>query len=125
MTLNALKKYHNTTLKNAYFDIECSDGDLLNLFIESPQDRFIASAYLQRSFEKDENTPTMFSRIILHKIDGRNALKRVELEIRAVRGTNLRGTDYEIKLIQMHNKYIAYLKKNPVPGSIDAVNRAQ
>jgi len=121
-----LKKEYNTNLKNSYFDIECQGGDLLNLIIQSPRQRFMSAYHLQKYFEKTEKVPRMFSQILLHKVDGRNAIKRIEFELYYVRKTaGLRGGEMEQSLIKLRKKYLSYLKKYPVSGSAEALNSQQ
>jgi len=117
-----LKKYYQTTLKESNFDIEYMEGDLLHMVIEAPTDRYFMAIHLQRYFEKNEKAPKMFSKVLLHEIDGQNAIMRIEREIRILKGTSLDGTEYENKLIKLRKKYLAYLKKHPVSGSAEALN---
>ena len=109
-----LEKYHKTTLSDSYFNIECKDADLLNLVINSPRERYFTSLHMQMYFEKKEGIPEMFSRILLHEVDGKNALKRIEEQIIMLQNTSLKGTEYEGYLIKLQTKFIAYLKKYPV-----------
>jgi len=118
-----LKKYYQTTLRESYFDIECMGGDLLDLVIKSPTNRYFSALHLQRYFEKKEKTPKMFSEILLHEIDGRNAIKRIEAELYYVRRSdNLRGGELDKKLTKLKQKYLAYLKKHPVAGSAESLS---
>jgi len=117
-----LKRYYNTTLKESYFDIECDEGDLLNMVIEAPTDVYFISLHLQRYFEERENDPEMFSRILNYKIDGRNAIRRIEKELHLIRQGTLAGTEYEKKLVKLKNKFTLYLKKHPVAGSAESLS---
>jgi len=117
-----LKKYFQTTLSESYFSIECRDADLLNLVIKSPRERYFTYLHMQRYFEKKEKTPEIFSRILLHEVDGRNALLRIEKQIHLIKETSLAGTEYEEKLLKLMTKIVVYLKKYPIAGSDEAIS---
>jgi len=118
-----LKKYYQTTLRESYFDIECMGGDLLNLVIKSPTNLYFSGIHLQRYFEKNEKVPKLFSKVLLHKIDGRDAIKRVEFELHYVSNNRLlRGGKLNKKLTKLKNKFTLYLKKHPVAGSVESLN---
>ena len=109
-----LDKYYHTTLKESYFKIKCSGGDLFDLIIKNPADRYFSSLYFQRYFEKKEKIPVMFSRILMSKVDGLDAIKRIDYQMRIAVKAGLTGS-YLKKLKKMKKKYIEYLKKYPVP----------
>ena len=109
-----LDKYYHTTLKESYFKIKCRGGDLFDLIIQNPADRYSSSLYFQRYFEKKEKIPVMFSRILLSKVDGLDAIKRIYFQMRIAVKAGLTGS-YLKKLKKMKKKYIEYLKKYPVP----------
>jgi len=120
-----LKKYHNTTLKQSYFDIECEGMDLLGLVIKSPVDRYFPALHLEVHFKKKEKIPTFFTKMLLNEIDGRNMLRRIALQLRSIRSSSLRGSVVEERLVKLQTKYIAYLKKHPIPGSAKALSAHQ
>lgn len=118
-----LKKYHQTTLTESYFVIECRDSDLLNLVIKSPRERYFTYLHMQRYFEKKEKIPEMFSQILLHEVDSRNALLRMTKQLHLIRKTSLAGTEYEEKLIKLISKSVTYLKIYPIVGSDKAIEK--
>ncbi|WP_432474634.1 hypothetical protein [Amphritea sp. HPY] len=110
-----LKEIYGTTLKDSYFEIECNGKDLLGMIVDSPAGSYMASLHMQKYFEKDEKIPEMFSHILLNKVNTRNILDRIEIELdTARRNDDLRGSIVEKRLLKMKTKYTAYLKKYPV-----------
>jgi hypothetical protein len=119
-----LMKIYGTTLKDSYFKIECDDNDLLGLIVDSPDDAYMGSLHMQKYFEKDEGIPEMFSHILLNKVNTRNILDRIEVELDvARRNDDLRGSVVETRLVKMKQKYIEYLETYPIPGSAEVVDR--
>jgi hypothetical protein len=113
--IHNLKEIYDTTLKDSYFEIECNGKDLLGIVIDSPAGSYMSSLHMQKYFEKDEGIPEMFSHILLNKVNTRNILERIEVELdTARRNDDLRDSIIEKRLVKMKTKYTAYLKNYPV-----------
>lgn len=110
-----LRDRYDTTLKESYFLIECGGKDLMGLVVNSAMDSSMVSIHLQKYFERDEQIPEMFSRILMNEVNTRSILTRIEYEIKAVQANPvLKGTKYETRLLNMQQKYTNYLKKYPI-----------
>lgn len=69
----------------------------------------------------------MYSRIIMLKIQGRNALKRIVsalLTVRRVPAINVMP-GFDDHLVYMYIRFTEHLEKYPVPGSAEAVAEAK
>lgn len=124
LTFN-LMKYHQTILKESYFRIQCGENDILQMVIENPIDRISVAFDLQDYFE-DEGLPEVFSQVLMNKVQGQAALKRIEIALTSVRGNPaVAGTEYEKILVKLQDWYIEHLEKYPVQGSAEAVVSAK
>lgn len=120
----ALIKKHNTMLESAFLKIRCDNTDLLGMVINAPTDRYSISRNLEKFFKKTIKKPELFSQAILHTIDAKNILRRIELTLRTVRGSEeLRDSDIEKRLVMMQKKYIKHLQQYSIAGSAEVVNK--
>ena len=120
----ALINKHNTTLEHGFLKIRCEDTDLLGMVVNAPADRYSTSRNLQKFFKKTIKKPELFSQAILHTIDAKNILRRIELKLRRVRDSEkLRDSDIEKRLVMMQRKYIKHLQQFPIAGSTEVVNK--
>ena len=120
----ALKEKHSTTLEKGFLKIRCDDTDLIGMVVNAPTDRYSISMLLLKHFKRTIKKPELFSRAIIHEIDGKNILIRIKLLLITVRDSEtLRDTDVEKRLVFMQGKYIEYLQQFPIAGSADVVEK--
>jgi len=108
-----LKKQHNTTLEESYFRIKCDGKGVLRMVIDNPADRYFVGRGLRKYFERKIKQPEFFSKILLHKVNGRDILSRIDYTLKDIKGTDLESI-YNKKLYIMKKKYTAHLKQYPV-----------
>lgn len=119
-----LKNKHNTTLEHGFLKIRCENTDLLGMVVNAPTDRYSISMLLQKHFKRKIKKPALFSHAILHEVDGKNILRRIELTLRTVRNSEeLRGSDIEKRLVFMQRKYIKHLQQFPIASSASVLEK--
>lgn len=110
----ALRERFNLSLEEGYLNVFCGDTDLMGTVIESPHERYALIKNIMRHFTR-AGEPEMFSKLLLTKIDGREALKRIDISIKSIeRRSELRGTEMHTRLLKMQKTYTAWLIKHPV-----------
>lgn len=119
-----LKKRYNTTLEESYFRIKCGGKDILGMVVDAPADRYFVGRELRKYFERKIGKPEMFSKVLVNEINSRDILSRIDYTLKEIKGTDLESL-YDKKLNLMKKKYTAYLKKYPVPGSVESLKAAK
>lgn len=110
-----LKNKYNTTLEESYFNIKCDNGDLLNMVFLDPENTVYSEAYMRRYFEKKIKKPKVFTKILLNKIEGKNAIERINRVLKNMSENPSFANGPAVKrLTKLKKKYQDYLKKYPL-----------
>jgi len=122
----ALKLRFDLSLEEGYLNIACGDTDLMGTVLESPHERYALVKNIRRYFTR-MGKPAMFSELLMTKVNGYWVLDRIEYAIRDIEEIlslkSIRGSEMHTRYLWMQKKYIKYLKKHPVPGSAEQVNK--
>lgn len=112
--IRTLEEDHGVKLENAYDQITCDNRDILGVALNDPIGQETLEFKLRRYYIKKIKKPQLFTKILINKFEGRNALERIDMELKIVRDNpNFAGGPMEERLIALRNLYEKHIQKYP------------